>query len=299
MKKYLLIMLAVASVAFTACNQKPKEKEVTFQISVTDVTATNASVNVIPSDTNALYYYDVFTVEYFNELGSDEAVYADLKEYWEEVIAYYKELGYTYTLADFMSKGEDGWDYTGLTPNTQYYAIDFAVDSTYQLKGAITKVPFATEEVQNVTLLFEPALADTAIFFIPNNDKITYLPLYIDADTLAATGYTDEAYYEGYWEYMEQILTYYGYTLEDMAMYGQVYVAFSELEAGHSYKFMAKAYTDGVWNSDLCVLNFTAPAAAGAPAKIEKGGFDKQVRMKKAKKVQKMNTDFKAEKMAK
>ena len=108
MKKYLLIMLAVASVAFTACNQKPKEKEVTFQISVTDVTATNASVNVIPSDTNALYYYDVFTVEYFNELGSDEAVYADLKEYWEEVIAYYKELGYTYTLADFMSKGEDG-----------------------------------------------------------------------------------------------------------------------------------------------------------------------------------------------
>ena len=297
MKKYLLI-IAVVAAAFTACKPKPApEKELTFQISVTDITATEASVNVIPSDTNAYYYYDVIQVATYDELGSDEAVYADLKEYWDEVIAYYKEMGTTLTIKDFLSKGEDGWDYSGLTAGTQYYAFAFAVDSTYALKGKITKVNFATEEVQNVNLLFEPAMSDTAVWFLPNNENITYLPFYVDADSL--NGYTVAEYYDLYWEYMEQVYAMYGYTLEDFAMYGPVYVKFSELEAGHNYKFAAKAYTSGVWNSDLCVVNFSAPAAASAPAQIKKGDYAKKASMKKAKKVQVASKDFKAEKMAK
>ena len=295
MKKYLLI-IAVVAFAFAACKPQPKpEKEVTFQISVTDITASTASVNVIPSDTNVMYYYDVMTVAYYDELGSDEAVYADLKEYWDEVIAYYKEMGETLTLEEFMSKGEDGWNYSGLTSNTQFYAFAFAVDSTYALKGKITKVNFATEEVQNVNLLFEPALTDTAIWFLPNNEDIDYFPFVLDVDSL--NGYTLAEYYDLYAEYIESM---YGAYFEYFLMSGPVYVSYDGLEAGHNYYFAAKAYTDGIWNSDLFQTQFAGPAAAtAAPAKIEKGGFNQQARMKKAKKIQKVNSDFKAEKMAK
>ena len=295
MKKYLLI-IAVVAFAFAACKPKPvPEKEVTFQITVTDIAASTASVKVIPSDSNALYYYDVISVEYYEELKSEEALATELKEYWEEVIAYYKEQGETITIEDFLSKGNDGWDYTGLTPNTQYYAYAFCLDSTYALKGKISKVAFATEEVQNVNLLFEPAMSDTAIWFLPNNDDVDYLPFVVDADSL--NGYSVAEYYDLYAEYLQAG---YGEYFEYYClMYGPVYVKFNELEAGHSYYFAAKAYTDGVWNSDLFQTQFSVPSVPNAPAKINKGGFNKQARMKKAKKVEPVKGDFKNAKMAK
>ena len=128
------------------------------------------------------------------------------------------------------------------------------------------------------------------------NDEITYLPVYVDADSL--NGYTVPEFYQAYWEYIEATYGMY-YTLDDLVSEGPVYILYDELEAGHNYIFAARAYTASTWNSSLFQAQFTATVPNSAPAKIDKMAFSKQLRMKKAQKYQPMNRDFKAAKIAK
>lgn len=293
MKKYLLITTAVLALAFTACKPGPKpEKEVTFQIEVNDITASEASVKVTPSDANVPYYFDVVSVEYYESFASDQALVVDYVAYFNSVIKEYAQYGYALTIDSFLSVGPDDYDFSGMSPETNYYVIAFVLDSTKTaLKGNLTKVPFTTLEVQQVNLLFEPAMGDTAVLFIPSNDEITYFSTYIDADTLAATGYTAEQYFDAFATYVKG---YYGEYFEYFfVLQGTSMVPFSELEAGHSYKFLAKAYEAGIFNSDLAIVDFTAPTV-NAPALKVKGQMDLQFRMKKAKKIKIANDAFRA-----
>ena len=299
MKKYLLIIAAVA-LAFTACKQGPKPaKEVTFEITASDITEQTALIKVVPSDAKAYYYFDIVDAAYMEEFESDSAMVQDFIDYYVEMLEEYNEYyGTDYSFfEEFISQGEDELEYEGLNASTQYYAFAAVVDSaSNKVKGKVFKVPFSTKEVTNVNLMFESALSDTAIWFLPNKDDIEYLPFYIDADSL--NGYSISEYYEAYWEYMESVYAMYGYTLSDVAMAGPVYIPFTELEVGHSYIFAAKAYTAGVWNSQLFQTQFSYTAPNDAPA-VKKGDINKAMRLKKAKKVSPMKGEFKAGKLAK
>ncbi len=286
MKKYLFIMLAAASVAIVSCKPQPKpEKEVTYQIEVSDITSSSAIAKVTPSDASALYYYDLVSVEYYESFSSDQALVVDFVAYFNSVIKEAAEEGYSLTVDSFLTAGPDEYPFEGLAPETDYYIVAFQLDSTRTaLKGKLTKFPFTTLEVQPVTLMFEPAMGDTAISFIPNSDEIAYLPALIDADTLATTGYTAEQYFDAYATYLQQ--TYGSYFEYFCLMEGSAYIAFSNLEAGHNYKFMAKAYEAGVFNSDLAIVNFTVPTVPNAPALKVKGQMNLQYKLKKAKKME-------------
>ena len=86
MKKYLFIMLAAASVAIVSCKPQPKpEKEVTYQIEVSDITSSSAIAKVTPSDASALYYYDLVSVEYYESFSSDQALVVDFVAYFNSV----------------------------------------------------------------------------------------------------------------------------------------------------------------------------------------------------------------------
>ena len=298
MKKYLFIMLAAASVAIVSCKPQPKpEKEVTFEISVSDVTAQEATVSVVPSDTSKLYYYAVIPSESAATFESMEAMADTIMLYLKKQIDMYAAYGYTKYFNEIMDKGNASYTFDALSAQTSYTAFAFVADTVNLVHvGKVAVKAFTTAEVPQVSLMFEAARTDSAIWFLPNNDEITYLPIYVDADSL--NGYTISDYYQAYWEYIEAMYGMY-YTLDDFVAEGSVYITYDMLEAGHTYIFAARAYTAGTWNSSLCQVQFSATVPNNAPAKIDKMAFSKQMRMKKAKKYQPMNRDFKAAKIAK
>ncbi len=298
MKKYLFIMLAAASVAIVSCKPQPKpEKEVTFEISVSDVTAQEATVSVVPSDTSKLYYYAVIPSESAATFESMEAMADTIMLYLKKQIDMYAAYGYTKYFNEIMDKGNASYTFDALSAQTSYTAFAFVADTVNLVHvGKVAVKAFTTAEVPQVNLMFEVANTDTAVWFLPNNDEITYLPVPVDADSL--NGYTVPEFYQAYWEYIEATYGMY-YTLDDFVSEGPVYILYDKLEAGHNYIFAARAYTAGTWNSSLCQVQFTATVPNSAPAKINKMDFSKQLRMKKAKKYQPMNRDFKAAKIAK
>lgn len=298
MKKYLFIMLAAASVAIVSCKPQPKpEKEVTFEISVSDVTAQEATVSVVPSDTSKLYYYAVIPSESAATFESMEAMADTIMLYLKKQIDMYAAYGYTKYFNELMDKGNASYTFDELSAQTSYTAFAFVADTVNLVHvGKVAVKAFTTAEVPQVNLTFEAARTDSAIWFLPNNDEITYLPVYVDADSL--NGYTVPEFYQAYWEYIEATYGMY-YTLDDFVSEGSVYILYDKLEAGHNYIFAARAYTAGTWNSSLFQVQFTATVPNNAPAKINKMDFSKQLRMKKAQKYQPMNRDFKAAKIAK
>ena len=298
MKKYLFIMLAAASVAIVSCKPQPKpEKEVTFEISVSDVTAQEATVSVVPSDTSKLYYYAVIPSESAATFESMEAMADTIMLYLKKQIDMYAAYGYTKYFNELMDKGNASYTFDELSAQTSYTAFAFVADTVNLVHvGKVAVKAFTTAEVPQVNLMFEAARTDSAIWFLPNNDEITYLPVYVDADSL--NGYTVPEFYQAYWEYIEATYGMY-YTLDDFVSEGSVYILYDKLEAGHNYIFAARAYTAGTWNSSLFQVQFTATVPNSAPAKINKMDFSKQLRMKKAQKYQPMNRDFKAAKIAK
>lgn len=298
MKKYLFIMLAAASVAIVSCKPQPKpEKEVTFEISVSDVTAQEATVSVVPSDTSKLYYYSVIPSESAATFESMEAMADTIMLYLKKQIDMYAAYGYTRYFNELMDKGNASYTFDALSAQTSYTAFAFVADTVNLVHvGKVAVKAFTTAEVPQVNLTFEAARTDSAIWFLPSNDEITYLPVYVDADSL--NGYTVPEFYQAYWEYIEAMYGMY-YTLDDLVSEGSVYILYDELEAGHNYIFAARAYTAGTWNSSLFQVQFTATVPNNAPAKINKMDFSKQLRMKKAQKYQPMNRDFKAAKIAK
>lgn len=294
MKKYLMIIAAVA-IAFTACKQKPVvPPETTFDIQVSDLTATSVTITVTPSDTAVYYYFDIMKKENYDQFANDDEVVADMVEYFQELIEYYEQYGVEASLEDFMSKGVDGYDYDGISANTDYYAFAFKLDSTLtKLDGKITKVPFHTPDVPNVNLSFTTQTNDTSIWFYPNDNDVEYLIGLANADSMAVSGYANAAaYWTDYVAYMEAYAEYYGATLADLTMYGPVYATYEDLVIGGNYIFMAQAYNGGRFNSDLVTVNFTVPALASAPKMETKGQFDKKLSMKKAKKIN-INRDIK------
>ena len=300
MKKYLFILLAAASVAIVSCKPQPKpEKEVTFEISVSDVTAQEATVSVVPSDTSKVYYYGVIQSAYAAEYESMDALADSVMFYLKEEIDYYADYGYVIPFSYYLDKGNASYEFSGLTAETSYTAFAFVAD-TVNVKhvGKVAVKAFTTEEVPNVNLSFELAQSDTAIWFLPNNDEITYLPLIVDKDSL--NGYTLFEYYVAYWEYMEMLASMYEMTLDDLAMNGPIYALYEGLEAGHQYYFVARAYTAGTWNSQYFETLFDVVAPNSASAKASKKfDINKKIRMKKAKKVEPMKGEFKTAKMAK
>ena len=258
---------------------------VTFDIQVANITTTTATVTVTPTDDNEYYLYDIISLDNYNKYESDSLMADDVLKTYIEMIEEASLYGYNISLTnEVLSKGPDSYNYTDLCGSTQYYAFAVAVDvNSKKIKGKIIRVPFRTADVEDVTLAFTTQTTDTAVWFLPNNDEITYLPLYVDADSL--NGYTISEYYQAYWEHIETMASMYGMTLDDLVAYGPVYILYDELEAGHNYIFAASAYTAGTWNSSLCQVQFTATVPNNAPAKINQMDFSKQMRMKKAKKI--------------
>jgi len=283
MKKSILMLFTVVGMLFfTACNNEPKPVPVTFDITASEITAGSALVTVTPSDTNVLYYFDLFSAENFAGYETPMTAAEDLLEYVKEGVAEYQEYGYDVELVDWLSQGQDSYRFSGLSAETEYVVVAFCVDTaTEAIVGSVYHNSFTTPQVEEVELMFEAAISDTAIWFLPNSDEIEYFAMYVDTDTLQSYGFTAA-------EYFEYLVNYYGEYIEYFLMNGPIYVELSELIPGSTYVFAARAYAAGVWNSPLFTANFTAPVE-NTPSEIApprtKMQFNRALLKKNAKRV--------------
>jgi len=146
MKKFFaFVAAALVAFSFTSCDPNSPESN-GFKITVSNIAATTASVAVEPTDAEATYYWGVAESAELAKLSDDS-----LKSQVIAMINYYIEayaaLGSELTYDDFLSKGNDAYDYEGLTPNTEYTVYAFKLDANGVAKGNVAKKAFKSLEV--------------------------------------------------------------------------------------------------------------------------------------------------------
>ena len=126
--------------AFKTLNEATTSEN-TFQISVSDIISTGATVSVTPSTTDT-YYFDVIEKDIYDAYTDKKAFAA---EYIAEVKDFYESYGFNF--ADALSSGNDTFSFNGLLdPNTAYYAFAFGVTTSGAISTDVTTVEFTTLE---------------------------------------------------------------------------------------------------------------------------------------------------------
>ncbi len=162
----MMAALMVAAITIVACEKTPDEKpkptpptptELTFEVSVADVTRTSAFINVTPSDLEADYFtvvYNAFSVE---QCATDAElvakIYAEIGTYAET-----QEQSFVEYMAEHVKSGKlENHEVGGLTQATNYYLLVFGVDSAndYAASTAVKMLKFKTAETQQSTCTFD------------------------------------------------------------------------------------------------------------------------------------------------
>lgn len=139
---------AEALFATKSIAKAPKAKQdVTFAIEVEDITTKGATITVTPSDEEPTYYWSVIAAEDYAEYSDDEEFIAACLDDIEYTIWYYSNFGDDLTLADFLSQGEDSYEFSTLDGGTDYLVFAFLLDEEGTASGAVATKAFATEEV--------------------------------------------------------------------------------------------------------------------------------------------------------
>lgn len=219
--------------------------DMTFEITISDITTSGAAVSVVPSDQTTLYYFDKVTKEAYEAYDTDqkfmEAMIAALREYSEESGS---------SLASAISVGDDEYTYNGeLTPATEYYIFAFAVDAKLNPNSKLTLKSFTTAEAQNSANTFAVKVDGGVVTITPSNND----PYFWDvAPSDAYNGKSDEYI-------INDLITY--YQEEDYLEYYIVqgvdtFDYTTMLTAGESYTVYIFGY-EGVPTTALTKYTFT------------------------------------------
>ncbi len=124
--------------AFKTLNEATTSEN-TFQVEVSNISATGVTVSVTPSNYDT-YYFDVIEKDIYD-------AYTDKKAFAAEYIAEVKDIyeSYGFTFADALSSGYDTYSFDDLfDPNTAYYAFAFGVTTSGTISTDVTTVEFTT-----------------------------------------------------------------------------------------------------------------------------------------------------------
>lgn len=140
MKKLLNLLLAMLAVCGISC--EPNDLvggKTTFAISVTNITTTGATIDVVPSNNHTYYYFDVVQKIYFEEYATPtEFAYSRIEQRKE----YAESQGVT--LAEALSLGAGNYVCNWLTGNKEYYAYAFGITPEGELCTDVAVKPFTT-----------------------------------------------------------------------------------------------------------------------------------------------------------
>ena len=154
------------------------QDEVTFELIYSNVTSTSAHLEVIPSNNEARYYYDVCTMEDYNSVNGDVGVI--IGQYIDYLLAYNPSLTMEDMLNIMLSQGPDSDTVSGLPPGTEmcFYAI--AVNDEGETYSEPAVVRFTTEKGGNpADCSFEMTVSEikgTTVFIeiTPSDPSVRY-----------------------------------------------------------------------------------------------------------------------------
>lgn len=169
--KGLLATLAVAfSTLFAGCEVPGGitlgDNDVTFDITISDVTSSGATVNVVPSDKTVLYYFDKIA-------KSTYATYKNEDDFKKEMIENLRSYVSTSGGALFsaLSVGEAEHIYSNeLTPDTDYYIFAFTIDAKLNPTSKLALKEFTTEAVKMSSNTFQVMVSGGTITVTPSNN---------------------------------------------------------------------------------------------------------------------------------
>ena len=154
MKKVLSILLAITiAFTFTSCNGGGN-KEVQgsdFKITVSNITATTAQIEIVPADTTALYFYDIYFADQFTKADLNIDTIAQISN---DAIEYYMEMDeYEYDFEEYLSigkiSGKNGF-LEGLTPETEFLVYAHKMDRDGKASGELSYVFFKTPKFTSI-----------------------------------------------------------------------------------------------------------------------------------------------------
>ena len=255
--KSLLATLVVAfSMLFAACGESPvglggNDKKVSFDITISDINSSGATVNVEPSDKTVLYYFDKVTKSTYHSYKSDAEF---TKAMIEALRAYTSTAGGS--LVSALSVGNAEHVYSNeLTPNTDYYIFAFTVDAKLNPTSAATLKAFTTENVKMSNNTFSISVKGGEVTVTPSNSDVYFWSLE-PADLYA--GETDEFI-------MNDLIAYYdseGYLDYYLASGVSSFDYSTLLSVGESYTVYAFGY-EGTPTTALTELTFTYGSGSG------------------------------------
>ena len=179
--------------ATQAASTQPSD--MTFEFSVTDVTATEASIVITPSKTDETYFFDI---QEKAVIDSFEGNLAELIAAFNEAYAQYGGIG------GMLSTGVESYPANKLTPNTSYYVVAFGYSDGVATTELMT-YEFKTESAATSDLTFEITVDETqpvpggvTATITPSNEEEDYLFAFTLADEIDALKSDAEiiAYYE-------------------------------------------------------------------------------------------------------
>lgn len=157
LKSYLRMLLAAVTLLFvtSGCNDDDNKvgppPSYTFSVAVSDVTETEATVTVTPSNDQATYYYAAVKKADFDAFESD-AAYAQNILATLQAAADRKVLSLKEYLETALSKGSAPQKVTDLTAGTDYYAVALGMLTDGRFTSDLVKEAFKTDDAP------EPAL---------------------------------------------------------------------------------------------------------------------------------------------
>ena len=283
-KFFIIAMLAVCGVAceqFGGTDNGGNENNgengngnsgtTTLVVSVTNITATGATVSVTPS-TDETYYFDVIEKDYFDAYTSEEQFIADyvadLQTMINEINGAY---GTSYSIADFLSSGSDSYTYEEgeLEPNYDYYAFAFCLSANGEIKSGLTKKAFKTlneaTTSENTFLVSVSNISATgATVSVSPSTTDTYYFDVLEKEIYDA--YTDKKAFAA--EYIAEVKDFYesyGYSLADALSSGNDTFSFDGLlDPNTAYYALAFGVTtSGTITTDVTTLEFTTLESSG------------------------------------
>ena len=166
-----------------------------FMIVVTDIGPRSATVTVtpVPADNTDTYYFDLVSKSEASGKSNAEIISA-IVENLQEVIAYYKKLGYKISLADALSSGKDSYTFKDLDPATEYIAVAFKLDAKGNAGNVLVKKEFKTADAPDAskgtfTIKVSDTGQDSTLFEITPSVEALYYCTY--ARTASIEGMSD------------------------------------------------------------------------------------------------------------
>ena len=241
--------------------------DATFEVSVSDVSYYEATVNVVPSSNNITYFVNVMSEERLAGFGEGAEAYTNhliaLRDYYLGMNATTEQM-----IANLCFAGQKSLTVSDLAPGTKHYAYAIGVDGDFFPNTEAFVVEFDTLSAESSNLTFEVDITGVDYDHVegivtPSNDTETYICSIQTAESL--TWYaSDEEFMQvlisdlEWWYGGVEIALHTGVT--DLSTYGGLY---PETE----YVVVCFGYNETP-TTELFTFPFTTTEASGNPAEL-------------------------------